>query len=62
MAIACDECNVVLDETNPDCVGNRVEFSAGRCTFQILVATDNVWNTGNLCKKCLKKLIAEALK
>jgi len=62
MAIACDECGAVLDSDNPDCVSNRIEFLVGNVKFQLILARDGVWNTGAICKKCLKKLVLEAVK
>jgi len=62
MAIACDKCSEILNEANPDCIAKRIEFQVGAITFQIIIAKNSIWNTGSLCKKCVKKLILEAVK
>ena len=52
----CDNCG---KETKRNYVSERFEFKAGKNTFQIVIATDETWNAGEICIACLKKAVDE---
>jgi len=58
----CDNCTKEITKLNPNIIADRVEFNMNRHKFQVMVATNDTWNQGDLCLTCARKLIVEAMR
>lgn len=57
----CDNCRKEITKTNPNIIADRLEFRVKKFKFQVILATEGVWNEGCLCLECGRKLIPQAL-
>ena len=55
----CDNCK---RKVNRNYVDEQLEGKSKKWRFEIILAFQDVWNDGCLCKKCLKELVQQALK
>ena len=57
----CDNCETEITKQKPCCVSEKIVFYLGELKFQVILATDDVWNNGCLCLKCTKMLFLKAI-
>lgn len=51
----CDRCQSELKKHE----GDRLKVSIGKFTVEVMHCAHNVWNSGNLCWKCVREIVAK---